>query len=131
MNAHYLPRCYLRGFVDPAGGKPRRIWVHTFNLASWESRRPDEVATLPDYYAITRPDGTKDQAWETRLGRLENAVAPILRRIARSDAFSDVDMEALITFAGIMYLRLPVVHESLSDAMLPGLRSILQHAFDG
>jgi hypothetical protein len=130
MNAHYLPRCYLRGFVEAVLGKPKRLWVRSPIDGSWERRTPDEVATIPNYYGITRPDGSIDQGWEDLLGRVESAVAPILRRIPKDDALSGDEGDTLITFAGTLYLRLPIVHETAGAAILPQLRSALQKRCD-
>jgi hypothetical protein len=136
MKAHYLPTCYLKGFIDPASeveaeqtGEPY-VWVRNPSTGIWKNRAPHNVAKRPDYYAVTMTDGTKNQAREEALKQLENAVAPILRRIPTSDTLMPEDPAVLISFANTMYLRLPVVHDAAEQTMiLPKLRETLSKSW--
>jgi hypothetical protein len=129
MKAHFLPNCYLKGFVDPASnvaGREPYLWVRNPLTGEWKNRAPHKVATLPDYYAITRPDGSKDQTREEGLMRIESVVAPILRRIPDADRLTDDDAATLVLFANSMYFRLPVVHEvAEQEVVLPQVRALL------
>ena len=121
MHAHYLPACYLKGFIDPASeverGKPGEpyVWVRNPSTRVWKNRAPHNIAKRPDYYAVTMPDGRKNQAREEALMQLESAVAPILRRIPNEDTLLPDDPATLILFASTMYLRLPTVHAAAEE----------------
>ncbi len=60
VHAHYLPACYLKGFIDPASeverdkrGEPY-VWVRNPSTRVWKNQAPHNVATRPDYYAVTK-----------------------------------------------------------------------------
>jgi hypothetical protein len=116
VKSHFLPRCYLKGFVDPASvvdGREPYLWMREPETGKWRRRAPKNVASQPDYYATSGPAGSKNQALEESLGNLENAVAPILRHLEQKSDWTEQDTAALVAFAGIMYARLPVVHDVL------------------
>src|SRR5688572_28334738 len=125
MKAHYIPVSYLKGFVDPASEKPGfepYLWTRDPTAGVWKKRAPRNLAKLSDYYAVTRADGSKDDAREEALSQLESAVAPILRRIVDDDSLSADEFVTLIVFASTMYIRLPVVHDAAEQtALLPEL----------
>jgi hypothetical protein len=130
LKAHYLPACYLKGFLDPRSeadkGEPY-LWTRDPATRKWTKRAPRNVATLLDYYAVTNPDGTKNHTRETALADLESQVAPVLRRIPYSDAITEADAHLLCGFAAMMYLRLPIVHEAAERSVVaPRVRSILE-----
>lgn len=121
MKAHYLPKCYLKGFVDPAPVVPPRtphLWFRDPATGTWKPKAPDNVAKKPDYYAVTRADGTKDQSRENTLAELEGIVAPILRRLPQAENLNPEEAAALVFFAGTMLLRPPVVHDDVERGVL-------------
>jgi hypothetical protein len=81
MKGHFLPICYLKGFLDVAstkGGQEPYLWVRDRDAKRlWRKRAPHKVARRPDYYAVTRSDGRKDYTREDALAQLESNVAPV------------------------------------------------------
>src|SRR5713101_7208519 len=94
MDQHTVPRFYLEVFCDPVtpeGHKPS-LWVVGLREGTLKRRSPRRVATKPNYYSRTLPDGTADHGPETLLGVIESHTAPVLRKI-RDGSFSLTDDE--------------------------------------
>jgi hypothetical protein len=99
---HYLPKFYLRGFE-----RDGELWVYQKGR---ELRRSsaDKEARQRDLYSYRDNDGNLVAAFETWLGDIESAVAPLVPRIeARGFRPSDDEKEALFWFVATMFSRVP------------------------
>lgn len=79
---HYVPRSVLKNFSDKAG------WLHGFDTR-FPARgvfrsKPENIFVERHLYSLHGADGGRDPAGEVALGRLEDAVAPIVDRIIRA-----------------------------------------------
>jgi hypothetical protein len=130
MHGHFLPVCYLKGFLDPASEGRERfepfVWVRDATTRTWKERGPRGVAKLPDYYGVSDGAGGLNNQRENALGVLETVVTPLLRRLPHSDELTGDEANALLAFAGTMHLRQPLVHAALEkQVLLPHLRGSL------
>jgi Protein of unknown function (DUF4238) len=70
---HWIPKCYLRGWTDPAAPSGYAPYVHVFAKDGITSRRkaPENLFTQADLYTIKLPDGGRDLRLEHGLAGLE------------------------------------------------------------
>lgn len=106
---HFIPRCYLRGFADEtilAREHREVIWVYERGKDTRYSS-PNSEARERDYYAYLR-DGVRNDDFESWLGNLESAVAPILLELSSAPRKpTDSEKQVLAVFVGVMHMRTP------------------------
>jgi hypothetical protein len=70
---HWIPKCYLRGWTDPATPSAYAPYVHVYTKDGATSRRkaPENLFTQSDLYTIKLPDGGRDLRLEHGLAGLE------------------------------------------------------------
>jgi Protein of unknown function (DUF4238) len=128
VKAHFLPQCYLKGFVDRSSdieGREPFVWVRKPG-GVWAKKAPKNLAHRKDYYAVQDDQGNKNFSRESALADLEGKVAPILRRIPGNTSLSSDDKATILMFAATMHVRSPSVHDALEDlAVKPTLEKLI------
>lgn len=73
IGSHIVPRFYLEQFANPANrkGKPGNVWVYE------KDKKPRPSSTKAQgyengYFAYVRPDGLRDESFETHLAKMED-----------------------------------------------------------
>lgn len=117
MQAHYVPKFYLRGFTDPTTPARQEPYVHVYDVAQgrWRRRAPANLACIPDYYAATLPDGSMDQTLEAALARLEGEMADLLRRLVVGRIqLTAKERVRVAEFVAALMLRVPVAQDAIA-----------------
>jgi hypothetical protein len=134
-NQHYVPRCLLRGFASAS----EKVWV----FDKQADRHPFEtsvknVAAEKGFYNLETPSGMA--SLEPALARLEDLVAPILRRLREEHSLSSLTIEdrATLAFFAVVQLQRTQGHRAKFADMMKQLRDRLsefgpipEHTRDG
>jgi hypothetical protein len=109
--SHIIPKFYLDQFSVPSSRKRKKgpanlVWVYQKN------KTPTQRATVVQgaengYFAFVRPDGTRDESFETRLADLEGACGDTLVLTARPffDLHSASRRNTLAFYAALLFCR--------------------------
>jgi hypothetical protein len=102
---HTVPRFHLRGFAS-TDDKLVQLDVSTGQTSEVSVT---DAAVIRDFYTVVLPDGSRSDAWEQRLGEVENDIAPALKRAIDVPNFrlSDKDRHRLALWIALQYLRGP------------------------
>jgi len=80
---HYIPKCYLTGFIDPT--TKGKIWQFDKQTLKWHALLPGYLAVRKNLYRLTRPDGTTDSnALEDAFCQTEGDFATLVRKLTIS-----------------------------------------------
>lgn len=129
---HYVPRCYQLGFADP--DPPRHplakpvpmIWQGRLATRAIRCRPTDNVGCASGFYALGFDDPNRDEAAERAHGRLETAVAPVLKALNAGEL--QVGQEAwenLLFFAAVLATRGPRTKDMINGMRRRGQEIIL------
>jgi hypothetical protein len=111
---HWIPRSYLRAWVDldtPEGHEP---YVHVFSRDGSEhrTRAPANLFKETDLYTITLPDGGRDLRLEHGLSDLETAFSAMRKDfIAKRRQLSVVRRQKLMAFVAALLTRTPAFRD--------------------
>jgi hypothetical protein len=97
MGQHYVPREYLRGFASDA--KRTSIWMFDKERVRWSQAAISKVAQRRGYFS---PDIEKQLNVS-----IERPGNEALRRLRSGDSLSANNAEALISYIGVMLMRVP------------------------
>lgn len=120
-NHHFVPKCYLRGFIDPSPN-PRfpaddqpRIWQAELKSQRIRLRPTHKVGCSPGFYALGSDVEDINEAAERAHGKLESAVAPTLNRLNNDDFKIEAeDWENLLVFGATLAMRGPSTRVTLN-----------------
>ncbi|MGH9340306.1 MAG: DUF4238 domain-containing protein [Acidobacteriota bacterium] len=117
MRQHYLPKFYLRGFVEEAGPRSlRRLWVYSKTERKWAKRSPRSVAAIPNLYSFVGGEGWRWDRVENAFGLSETQTARVVReKLIRRRPLDESDRVTLVTFLSGMLVRVPVVTKELVE----------------
>ena len=105
---HFVPRFYLRQFIDESRLPSQLVWVYVRGLGPAELRPLNRVAAEKGYYTVEYPDGTKSEEVEEQLSRIESQAAIVLRQLnAGRRALSLEERVTFSTFVALMFTRGP------------------------
>lgn len=105
---HFVPRFYLRQFIDESRLPAQLVWVYEHGKGAPELRPLDRVAAEKGYYSVEYPDGTMSEEVELQLSRIEGKAANLLREITDGKrAFSRDDRVLFAAFVALMFTRGP------------------------
>lgn len=78
---HYVPKCYLREFVDPntPPGQEPYVWIFKRNDKKGKKKAPSNILKETDLYTLHVKTGEKDYSIEEALSSLEGRYAEIFR----------------------------------------------------
>lgn len=79
---HYIPKCYLREFVDPntPPGQEPYVWIFNKDERKGRKKAPSNIFTETDLYTLRLQTGEKDYTIEETLSNLEGKYAEISRK---------------------------------------------------
>jgi hypothetical protein len=110
---HVVPRLHLRGFANPD-----KTLAHV-DLSTGRRREVSisNAAVIRDFYTVVLPDGTRSDAWEQWLGKIENEIAPALRRAIEAPQFNltDEDRSHLARWIALQALRGPDSRRGINE----------------
>ncbi len=118
MDQHFLPRSYLKCFVDPESEDSREpyVWIRKIGDGRWRKRAPKKVATKPDYYSIILADGTVNHDLEHWFSQLEDAYIRVLREsIMPQKPLSNEDRALVALYVTMFMQRLPTTHAEVQS----------------
>jgi hypothetical protein len=103
MQAHVVPRTYLKGFADKARG----IGVYNSEPGkpAYFERNVKRVATQLDFYTLYAADGSRDETLETALSKLESQLRATLKVVRGDKPLGTDDYEMLALFAAMQEAR--------------------------
>lgn len=83
-NQHWAPQFYLKHFAIPETRQQRYPWIWTFRVKDgYEAKKKIKNVAASDFlYSPLQPDGTRCYRVDSKMGRLENDVAPFWEVIA-------------------------------------------------
>ena len=140
---HFLPQFYLKGFAPKKSlesGNPE-IWLYSKELEEVKRKGIKNTAQKPHYYSWLNDEGERDHSKDSELSRLENFVAPIIRKIDRNvmqlirhqgyeshfgnlEDVNSTEVSELLLFVVSMMTRVPAVIDKMSENVEQGLRYI-------
>jgi len=131
-NHHYVPKCYLKGFIDPSPN-PRfpdddepRVWQVEFKSHRIRQRPIRLVGCSPGFYELGSESEVVNEAAEQSHGHLETIVAPTLRRLNQGDfRLETEEWENLLFFAATLAMRVPNAKTALESTRQRGHQVIL------
>jgi len=113
---HYVPECYLRGWVDPktpAGQEPY-VWIFNRGEKVGRKKAPSNIFTETDLYTIRLKTGEKDYSIEETLSNLEGRYANIFRnKIQKHLPLSEEEHITLCVFVAAMLQRTPRYRDNM------------------
>lgn len=104
---HYVPRWYLKGFVDPQSG-----CLHAYDKVSgnYWTPKPKNVMVIKDYYQqMHAPDGIDPDIFEKMLGsELEPEAQRGFKKLLNlPPKFTEKDTSNILTYLALQHLRVP------------------------
>lgn len=107
-NQHWVPKSYLKAWVDPhlPKGRKGQVWVYSKAGDSWETKSPNSIFSEPDFYTKTDHDCSRDLTLEKSLGTIENDFLTLRRKkLASIQDLTNEDILKIITFVSTMMYR--------------------------
>jgi uncharacterized protein DUF4238 len=108
---HFLPKFYLRQFVDPDTCRRPDIepyvWLYELAEGRWRPRAPKNVATLRHYYAYRDTDGQLVNVIEQNLQRVESLGASLIRKLASRIPLTEREQLHFSLFVAQLAVRTP------------------------
>ena len=98
---HLLPRLSLENFVDARG----HVWTYDKVRGKTWNRIPEETGVISHFYSFVMPDGSLNTSIEQTFGKIEDAAAPVYRKLVSGEALTDDDRFAFGYFLGAMHVR--------------------------
>jgi len=110
---HYVPQCYLRGFVgDPK--KPRLFVIDQKERRAFRTA-PANVAAERDFHRI-EVEGVPPDAFESALSGFETNLSDALQRIIAARSIrAEEDRAYLFNLMGMMAVKNPRFRETMQD----------------
>ncbi len=118
---HYIPKMYLRNFVDPetpANYEPY-LGVYSLDRRHWKKKAPKNVATGQDFYAFVDEDGRIRQDFERQaLSLVEGLTASIIdKTIFNLQFLEETDRCILAEFISLMMCRVPIFRDRMENLL--------------
>jgi hypothetical protein len=73
---HYVPEFYLKGFC-----REGKLWVYDRERDFYDYLPPETLGIKKHFYSFTDENGQRDVSAEKELSRVENAAAPVIRKL--------------------------------------------------
>ena len=110
---HFLPKFYLRQFVDPdtpPGMKPY-VWLYDLAERRWRKRAPKNVALLRHYYAFRDEYDQLINVIEPNLATVESLGAILIRKLAARKPLAEREQQHFSLFVALLTVRTPQSRE--------------------
>lgn len=118
-NHHFVPECYLKWFTDPSYTGPHepQIWQGVLSRNRIKPRPIRKVASTKGFYRLSGGGGQDPDKIEKLFSNIEDAVAPVLKKLNLSDeSLTGQEREDLLFFAATLAVRGPKMRASI-DAL--------------
>ena len=113
-NHHYIPQCYLRGFLDPSLKKEQLHVIDKIDKRHFFTT-PRNVGSQRDFNRINIPGQPIDRA-EKLFAEIDGEIARILKDVEENATLpEDVDMVTLFYFVGLLYAHNPQFRNNIAD----------------
>ena len=112
-NDHYLPKGYLRGFIDPASPAEEREPLCVFDVQrrTWRKRHPSQIGWEPGFYDFVSRQGDRVHADEA-FTPLENNYPPLVQKLsAKGFTGWREHLEFLLSYVQMIRCRSPLFRE--------------------
>jgi hypothetical protein len=107
---HYIPKFYLKGFMD----KDHELWVYEKNATAPRRSTPKMEGHRENYYTFD-DFGLPDSSTERMLSRTESLAAPIFKKLANPQfEITNEQREMLYSFIALMFVRVPAYREYIN-----------------
>ncbi len=114
---HFVPRFYLRRFVDRRQKKHELVWAYERGKQEPELRSLDHIAARNNYYTIDLGNGRKHQGIENMFSIVEGAAASILEKLATGQhQLSSEDREIFSAFLAFGWSRVPKFRDEVEES---------------
>ena len=121
---HYIPRFYLRGFVDPHN-KPY-VWVYEKGNPNITKATVENIAVQKHYYSFIRPSGDIDsETFENALAKIEGKVAPAFEKIIHHEDLNNQEKGAFAVFLAFTVTRVPNYRKNVERSFGEIIKKIL------
>jgi Protein of unknown function (DUF4238) len=130
---HFLPRFYLRQFVDPATptGQEPYVWVFDLSERQWKRRAPKNVASLRHYYAYRDQDDQLINLIEPTLTGVETRAATLIRKLQTREQLTEREQLEFCFFVAQLTVRTPqhreLTRRSLERMGRDVITALIQH----
>lgn len=108
-NQHFLPKFYLRNFVDPdtpAGQEPF-LWVFDLSTHEWRRRSPKNIAALRYYYAYRDESDQLVNLLEPAFNKVETQGAILIRKLQDNVRLTLEEQVIFSSFVALLTVRTP------------------------
>jgi hypothetical protein len=116
---HYVPEFYLKGFC-----RNGKLWVYDRERATYDQLPPEALGIKKNFYSFTDENGQRDVSAEKELSRVENAAAPVIRKLEAKQRITIKERCDLALFVSLMRYRVPDFrqeHEEWHDTVLKAI----------
>ncbi len=110
MDQHFVPRFYLRAFLDPAvpDGQEPWIWVADLKEQVVERRAPKNLGRAANYYEVPGVQDASGTTVEGLFSKTESAAAPVINKLLRGErVLGEREREDLFCFMAFLVTRVP------------------------
>ncbi|MYC75038.1 DUF4238 domain-containing protein [Candidatus Poribacteria bacterium] len=127
-NHHYIPQCYLRGFLDPSLEKEQ------FHVIDKTDRRcfvttPRNVGSQRDFNRVNI-SGQPIDAVEKLFAEIDGEIARILKDVEEKATLPEsTDMETLIYFTALLYKRNPQIRNHIGNCKTTIIKQMARALF--
>ncbi len=127
---HFVPQCWLAGFTETAE-KDGRLWVTDIKRQKQWPSNPINAGHRRDFYRVS-DDNLDPVGAEMLFSKIEDAVAPILRRLDNElRAPREDELEHLLLFMAIQWIRVPAFRPTILAIADTFHRSKISEALKG
>ena len=103
---HFLPKFYLKGFIDPHN--PPFIWLYEKGEPLIQKRSPINIAVRKHYHSFVTTAGERDsETVENIFADMEDKAAPVIRKIKNEETLNEQDRKQFARFLAFMMTRVP------------------------
>lgn len=129
INAHFLPRTFLSGFLNNS----RKIHQLNTKYRNWKEKDVEQVAYKPDFYSFQDEEGNRyDEIENPIFSDIEAPYAEIISKIESSEELTEKEIEDLFVFISFLLYRIPRMKEyyvkMMTEAPMINLRSMARRA---
>lgn len=124
-NHHYIPQCYLRGFLDPNLKKKQLHVIDKIDRRHFVTT-PRNVGSQRDFNRVNVPGKPIDEA-EKIFAEIDGEIARILKDVEENATLPEgVDMVTLFYFVALLHVHNPQLRNNIADFETRVIKQILR-----
>ena len=124
-NHHYIPQCYLRGFLDPNLKKKQLHVIDKIDRRHFVTT-PRNVGSQRDFNRVNVPGKPIDEA-EKMFAEIDGEIARILKDVEENATLPEgVDMVTLFYFVALLHVHNPQLRNNIADFETRVIKQILR-----